>query len=177
MHMVSSGHVVITISTPLGQQLAFSILGPGDSFGELSVVMDDVRSATARALDVTETLALQRTDLNRLRRDHPEVNEALLRVLAVQVRRLSSRLAEHLYLSVDARIGRRLLELSVVYGSDKGPTVIPLSHEVLADLAGATRPTVTTALNRMHGVVALGRRQMTVLDREALRRIARVGHQ
>jgi len=175
MHMISRGHVAIMVSTPLGQQLAFSILGPRQSFGELSLVSDDgVRTATARALDPTETLALPRAEFDRLRRKHPEVNDALLRVLTDLVVRLSSRLTEPLYLPVRARICRRLLELCSVYEGSGDETVIPLSHEVLADLAGTRRQTVTTTLNRMDGVVDQGWRQLRVRDREALRRLAQL---
>lgn len=172
VHVITRGHVAIMIATPLGRQLTYTILGPDESFGELSVLSDSPRTATARALDATETLALHRTDLDRLRREHPRVNDAMIRVLCAQVTRLSARLAEHLYLPVEARVRRRLLEVCHVYET----ATIPLSQDDLAELAGAARATVNRVLRQdeADGVVTLSRRQITVLDRAGLTRRAQV---
>jgi CRP/FNR family transcriptional regulator, cyclic AMP receptor protein len=177
VHMIVRGHVAIMITTPHGQQLAFSILGPDESFGELSLLLGR-RTATARALDTTETLALPAVELDRLRRAHPTVNDALLRVLSGQVRRLSDRLTEHLYLTVDQRIRRRLLDLCRVYGASGDRVTVPLAQEQLAELAGAARPTVNRVLRQdeSRGIVKLDRRQIAVLDRDALGRLAQVEH-
>jgi len=172
IHVIRRGHVAIVIATPLGRQLTYTILGADDSFGELSVLSDSPRTATARALDATETLALHRVDLDRLRREHPRVNDAMIRVLCAQVTRLSARLAEHLYLPVEARIRRRLVEVCRVYDTP----AIPLSQDDLAELAGAARATVNRVLkhDEADGIIALGRRLITVLDRDGLVRRARV---
>jgi CRP/FNR family cyclic AMP-dependent transcriptional regulator len=179
IHFVSSGHVAILVTTPLGHQLTFTILGPGESFGELSLLSGvSTRSATVRALDVTETLVLRHAELQRLRRDDPRVNDALLKVVCAQVLRLSARLTEHLYLPVEARIRRRLLFLCDLYQEDGGKTIIPLSQDELAELAGATRPTVNRVLRQDEklGIIVLARRRITILDRGALSRRAGEGH-
>jgi CRP/FNR family transcriptional regulator, cyclic AMP receptor protein len=176
IHLIRRGHVAIMVTTPLGHQLTFTVMGPSESFGELSLLSGGHRTATARALEATETLALHEAALNRLRRDHPRVNDALLRVLSAQVLRLSERLAEHLYLPVEARIRRRLLGLCAVYDEIDGVTTIPLSQDELAELSGAARPTVNRVLrqDQVRGIVALARRRIAVLDREMLARQAQV---
>lgn len=175
LHLIRRGHVAITVTTPIGHQLMFTVMGPGEGFGELSLLSGGHRTATARALEPTETLVLNEALLERLRRDDPSVGEAMLRALSVQVLRLSSRLAEHLYLPVEARIRRRLLDLCDLYEQVDGRTTIPLSQDELAELSGAARPTVNRVLrqDQDRGVVELGRRRITVLDRDALRRRAR----
>jgi CRP/FNR family cyclic AMP-dependent transcriptional regulator len=171
LYIVRTGHVAILVNTPLGQQLTFTILGPGHSFGELSLLMGaGVRSATARALDATEVLSLKGSDLARLRRENPSLSDSLLRVVCAQVLRLSAQLAEFLYLPVETRIRRRLLDLGRLYEEADGRTVIPLSQEEIAAMAGAARPTVNRVLRQDEGlgIVALHRRQITILDRERL---------
>ena len=175
IHLIRRGHVAITVTTPVGSQLMFTVMGPGESFGELSLLSGRHRTATVRAVEATETLVLNDAVLDRLRRDDPRVGEAMLRALSTQVLRLSGRLAEHLYLPVEARIRRRLLDLCAVYESIDGTSTIPLSQDELAQLSGAARPTVNRVLrqDQDRGVVRLGRRRITVLDREALSRRAR----
>jgi len=172
LHIVTKGHVVIVVNTPLGQQLAFKIHGPKESFGELALLSGQpVRSASARALDATETLALHGTDLLALRRDHPRVNDVLLRLVTEQVLRLSNQLTEFLYLPVESRVRRRLLDMCRVYDSDGERTLIPLSQDELAGLAGAARATVNRVLRQDEGagIVALERRRVIVLDQDRLR--------
>jgi CRP-like cAMP-binding protein len=103
------------------------------------------------------------------------VDRFLLGLLAGQVDRLSHRLLEALYVSVDRRVARRLLELVAIYGHGlDGPVTIPLTQNELADLAGGSRPTVNEILQRLaaQGAVSLGRGRVVVEDRAALERRA-----
>jgi CRP/FNR family transcriptional regulator, cyclic AMP receptor protein len=171
LYILRHGHVEILAHTPLGQQLTYTILGPDQSFGELSLLMDDpVRSATARALDATETLVLKALDLARLRRENPALDDGLLKVMGGQVLRLSQQLTEFLYLPVETRVRRRLVDLCSLYQDAAGPTVIPLSQHQIASLAGAARATVNRVLRQEEtlGIVALHRRHVTILDRARL---------
>ena len=53
--------------------------------GELSLVSDGVRSATAVALEEAQTLALHRDDFEEMVREHPAVQRFLVNLLADQV--------------------------------------------------------------------------------------------
>jgi CRP-like cAMP-binding protein len=172
LHIVTRGHVAILVTTPLGQQLAYTIHGPKESFGELALLSGQpYRSATARALETTETLVLRAADLQALRRDHPNLNDVLLQVVCQHVLRVSNQLTEFLYLPVESRVRRRILDLCGKYAADDGRTVIPLSQDELAALAGAARATVNRVLRQDEtaGIVALERRRVIVLDQNRLR--------
>jgi CRP-like cAMP-binding protein len=73
---------------------------------------------------------------------------------------------------VDRRVHRRLLELAHSYGPADGSVTVPLSQAQLADLVGATRPSVNQVLQRLAElqVVRLGRSRIEVLDLAALER-------
>jgi CRP-like cAMP-binding protein len=75
-----------------------------------------------------------------------------------------------MYESLDRRVYRRLVELSHAYGVTDGTATIPLSQAQLADLVGATRPSVNQVLQRLadRGLVALQRGRVDVLDVAAL---------
>lgn len=176
LHLVDKGRFAVRVATPLGDTAILSILGPGDMFGELSLLgdADARRSATVAALEPGETRSVHRLDFERLRSTQPETAAVLISILSGQVRRLSRHLLEALYVPADKRVLRRLLELSRLY-ADGAATVVPLTQEDLAGLAGTSRATVNRVLREeeARGTVKLGRGRTTVLDAEALARRGR----
>ena len=160
MHLIWSGRFAVRIRTPIGDATTLAILGPGESFGELALLGEDPeRSATVVALERGETRSIVRGDLVRLLREHPEVNELLLRLFAARLRRTNDLLAEALYVPADKRVLRRLRELAELYGGDDEAHVIPLTQEEIAELAGTSRATVNRVLRaeQRHGSLELKR--------------------
>lgn len=171
LHLVAKGRVAIRVTTPLGDVATLDLLGAGSVLGEMALLAPGgVRSATAVALEPTETHMVDSTTFAELRREQPVLTDVLVALLAARVRQLNDRLLEALYVPADVRLLRRILELADVYGAD-----IPLTQEDLAGLAGATRATVNRVLAReaKAGAVSLGRGRLTIADRTALERRAR----
>lgn len=171
VHLVAKGRLAVRVTTPLGDVATLHVVVAGDVLGEMALLAPGgVRSATAIALEPTETLMIDASAFADLRRSEPEFTEALVRLLANRVRQLNDRLLEALYVPVDTRLLRRVGELAEVYGAD-----IPLTQEDLAGLAGATRATVNRVLRREEkdGTLTLGRGRVTVVNREALARRSR----
>lgn len=173
LHLVSKGRFSVRITTPLGDSAILTILGPGDCFGELAVLEEEARrSATVAALEAGETHSLHQRDLDELRRRHPSTDEVLLRLVSAQVRRLTNRLVEALYVPADARVRQRLAELAGAYASpDPAATAeIALTQEELAGLAGTSRATVNRVLREEseRGRVRHGRGRVAVIDPEGL---------
>jgi CRP/FNR family transcriptional regulator, cyclic AMP receptor protein len=177
LHLVDKGRFAVRAATPLGDTAILAVLGPGDMFGELSLLGDPQarRTATVAALEAAETRSVHRLDFDRLRSEHPQTAEVLIAILAGQVRRLSRHLLEALYVPADKRVLRRLLELGDLYAGDDDAVVVPLTQEDLAGLAGTSRATVNRVLRdeEARGSVRLGRGRTTVLDRESLARRGR----
>jgi len=147
------------------------VLGPGDAFGELALLLpEERRSATISALEAGETRSVYRDDFARLQRSHPGVKDVLLRVLALQLRRASSRLVEAHHVDAETRVRRRVHELAVAYADGGGDPVVPLTQEDLAEMAGTSRATVNRVLREeeKRGSVALERAKVRVLDADAL---------
>ncbi len=173
MHLVTRGRFALQIMTPLGDTATIGIRGPGDSFGELALVGDDARrTATAQALEPAETFAVYRAEFDRLRSRHPAVDRVLFAFLAAELRRQNELLLEALYLPVEQRLLRRLVDLGLLYGGE----VVPLTQEQLAELVGTTRPTVNRVLRdeQARGSLRLERGRTVILDAEMLARRARV---
>jgi CRP/FNR family cyclic AMP-dependent transcriptional regulator len=176
LHQVSSGAVAVRVTTAAGDLCMLDVMGPGRVFGELGLLVTHrTRTATAVALEATETRALPYTSFDALRRADPSVDRMLTQLLAEHVDRLSHRLLEALYVGVDRRVARRLLDLAKVYDDGAGgPVRIPLAQREIAELAGGSRATVNEVLGRLadQGAVSRGRGQLAVLDRAVLARRA-----
>lgn len=172
LHLVAAGRLAVRVSTPDGDNAMINLLGPGDYFGELSLLdgRPSVRSATIVALEPAETLSLSAGEFRELRAKHRAADHLLLALMARRIDELSARLLESTYDGLDQRVQRRLLELADLYGSDDGPVTIPLTQEHLAELVGGTRPSVNQALQKLAagGVVELGRGRVVVVDRNRL---------
>jgi CRP/FNR family cyclic AMP-dependent transcriptional regulator len=176
LHLIVKGRFAIRVMTPLGDTVTIAVRGPGDAFGEMALVGESPRrSATVLALDEAETFAVYKDDFNRLRAEHPSVNEVLFAFLVGEVRMLNERLLEALYISADRRVLRRLRDLvGNAAGGDAGIEV-PLTQEELAELAGTSRATVNRVLREeeRRGTIELSRGRTRVLDPVAVARRAR----
>jgi len=91
LFLIASGQVeVFKGAAPTAVTLA--VLGPGGVLGEMAVLDDAPRSASARALDDTECLLLTRDSFQTLLRSDPEIAWCLVPVLTGRVRELQARI-------------------------------------------------------------------------------------
>jgi CRP/FNR family cyclic AMP-dependent transcriptional regulator len=171
LHLVAKGHFAVRVTTPLGDTAMLRVFQPGDSFGELAALEPAPRAGTVIALEEADTLSLSHPQLDELRAMHPGVDRLLSAALIGEVRRLAGALVEALYLPVDRRLWRRLVDLAEIY-ADGGPTVtVPFTQEDLAQLAGTTRPSANKVLRagEVAGIVHMTRGRIEVLDLDAVR--------
>ncbi len=178
LHLIVHGRFAVRITTPLGDTVILDVLGPGDAFGELALLLPQGRHpATVEALETGETRSLFREAFAALQRKHPGVRDVLLRLLAGQVARLSDRLVQAHYVDAGSRLRSRLVELADRAEAPPGRVTLPLTQEELAALAGTSRATVNRVLRdeERRGTIALGRGRVTVLDPELLRQRSGAG--
>lgn len=171
LHFVERGHFAVRAGLASGSTATLNILSSGDYFGELALLRTDRRrTATVVALEASQTLAVAGTAFEALCTKNPKVERVLSTVLADRVDALSHRLLETMYDSLDRRVFRRLVELARAYEGPEGTMVVPLSQAQLADLVGATRPSVNQVLQRLvdQKLVVLGRSRIEILDVEPL---------
>jgi len=175
LHLMAAGRVSVRVTLRGGEFVVVAILGPGDAFGEIALVGGpSTRGATIIALERCETLSLGRDEFHRLRTSYPGVDRFLVELLSTRVERLNNYLLEALYVPAERRVLRRLLDLCELYTGDDQSIVIPVTQEMLASLAGTTRPTANQVLRRLVAshIVAVSRSQIVVLDRQSLQQRA-----
>jgi CRP/FNR family cyclic AMP-dependent transcriptional regulator len=177
LHLIQKGRVAVRITTGLGVVATLDVNGPGEVVGELALLPPyGPRGASAVALEVVETKVITAAAFSELRASHPAVDDFLLRNLSDRVRQLNARLVEALFVPVEARVARRLLDVQGHYATPTSDAVVvPLTQEDLASLAGTSRESVNRILGRLQsdGVLELRRGAIRLLDTAALTRLAR----
>ncbi len=85
--IVQAGQVELSITDDDGEKLVLEILESGDFFGEMSLLDGGTRSATATAIQRTETLVLDRREFLDLLMQRPHMAQDVLVSQAKRIRR------------------------------------------------------------------------------------------
>lgn len=178
VHFLSSGTVAVYVVTAVGSTAIFAVFGPGEAVGEMALVEAGERTATAIALEATETLSLRRDQFEELRESHPQVDRLLVQLLAARVRRQNVALIDAYFTPADTRVMLRLLSIAERLPERDGVRAIRLTQEDLAAFAGTTRPTANKVLRELEraGILSLQRGQIQVARLDVLSARVRRGH-
>lgn len=82
MYIIAEGEVAIHIESDSGKKIELAVLHSGTFTGELALLDDSPRSASATAKAQTKAYAFFRSDLNRLIDAEPEIGSKILKELA-----------------------------------------------------------------------------------------------
>lgn len=175
LHIVTGGAVKILLPSPEGEEAIIATLRPGDFFGELSLLDGAPRSATAAALEPTETLSLPRSDFLELVGADPALRDALLRSIAGELRRLTGHVEELHFLDLAGRLATRLARLARDADPEASQDVSldwPYTQSDLAAMIGATRQSVNRLLSDLvgSGLLRIERDRLVIRDVEELER-------
>lgn len=179
LFILTSGAVKILLPSEAGEEAILATVRPGEFFGELALLDGAPRSATAVALEPTETLVLSRDRFRELIATEAGARDALLAVLAGELRRLTRHVEELHFLDMTGRLAARLARLADEAGvPGEGGTIRldgPLTQGDLAAMIGATRQSVNKLLGTFvdDGLIRLERDAIVILDLAGLGRTAR----
>jgi len=176
MHIIVDGRVKISIASEDGRERDIALFQSGDCFGEMALLDGSNRSATATAVDATETMVLYRQDFLDFLGENPELAADVNTMLVQRLRNVNQMLGDMVFLDVPTRVAKQLLALAETYGEDAKPgdqIVVPMGQDELARLVGASRETVSRALNsyRRLGILDTSHRRITITDLAGLQRM------
>jgi len=86
LYVISRGGVEISVETTTGRKVVLGQLGPGDFFGELSLLDGRERTADAVAVEPTGAMEIDRAALENLFRKHPGAALDVLTVIGKRLR-------------------------------------------------------------------------------------------
>jgi CRP/FNR family cyclic AMP-dependent transcriptional regulator len=172
------GRVEISSTSITGHRQLHTTLDPPQFFGELGVLGDLPRTATAVALEDTTVWVVNGLQFVTFLAEHSEATRALLRALARQIQAHEALVEDLLFLDLKGRVAKRLLGL-VSPSLDQLPAdgaVLPsvVTHADLASLSGGSRENVTRILSEFQrrGLVHRRGRRYVLRDTAGLGRLA-----
>ena len=146
---ILEGRIKVTILGDDGREVILSMLGPGDFFGEMALLDNEPRSATAIAVEESELLSLHRSDFQSVLNDNRSITTALIRVLSARLRRANHQISTLALLDVYGRVARVIVDMAREEGKrlrDGRIAFRRATHQEIANRIGTTRETVTRML-------------------------------
>ena len=173
MYIIIKGAVKIFVPATDGREVVLAVHRTGDIFGEMSLLDDERRSASATTLEDTEMVSLSRQDFQDVLTRHPDASRAILDVLVKRLRQTNQSIQDAYLLDVPGRLARRLLILAREHGipAEEGVEIgLRISQQDLASMIGASRVAVNKQLQnwRQLGIVDVRRQRVTILRPDML---------
>jgi CRP/FNR family transcriptional regulator/CRP/FNR family cyclic AMP-dependent transcriptional regulator len=148
--LIREGQVKVTMISPEGKEIILSLLGPGDFFGEMSLLDDEPRSATIVATENLELMTIWRNDFLQIMAQNFDITKKVLSELSKRLRSASSRIESLATMDVYGRLARFFLDQARNSGKvlDNGYVAVTRpTHQAIANMIGTSRETVSRLIH------------------------------
>lgn len=167
LFVIASGKVKVVLYGESGREIILSVLGPGDFFGEMSLLDSQPRSANVVATEDARLLSLDRSSFRDHLLGHPATALAILAEMSRRLRRADEVIGNLALLDVYARVARALRDLAQSQGERVEDGLLIRSRptqQEMAGLIGTSRETVSRALGDFarQGLLEVSGRQILV---------------
>ncbi|GIW22874.1 MAG: Crp/Fnr family transcriptional regulator [Candidatus Sericytochromatia bacterium] len=173
-YIIVSGQVKIVMVSNEGKEHILGLLKERDFFGEISLLDGEPRSATAIALEDTETITITRDDFTRLLRSNPDISLKIMFTLCKRLRKADKQVESLAFLSAQGRVARVILDLADERGEEKDNKIViyhRMTRQELANIAGTSRETLTRVLMDFNDnkIINIGKNRIEILDKKRLK--------
>ena len=170
LFLLKSGRVQIYRISPDGKRFVIFNIEPGMFFGEMALLGQAIHDSFAESTTESTLCVISRRDFEYLISRFPTIGVRIMQALADRLSEAETQLEDLALKSLTARLATLILRLSL----DSNSRVTGLTHSDLAERVGTSRETATQALNELKnaGLIAIGRKRIDVLDRQALEDVA-----
>jgi CRP/FNR family transcriptional regulator, cyclic AMP receptor protein len=171
MFVVQSGRVAISKKVRDVEKV-LATLGPGEFFGEMAIISNKPRNATATVAEDARVLVIDPKTFEAMVRGNAEIAVRLIRKLAERLSEANAQIENLLHGDPASRVVHHLLQLSQTRGRPvpEGVAVDFPVREVPRQL-GVGEPAIRSTLERLERAGLLGRQgdQLTLRDPARLR--------
>lgn len=177
MMLVLRGQIKISIVSDEGKELIFSIVAPGECFGEIALLDGQPRSADATAIGECVLFIVLRQDFIPFLERHPQVATGLLAVLCGRLRTTSDFIERLAFHDTPARLARLLVKLAASDGTTT-PAGVRIAHKLSQQDIGNSIATSRESVNkqlqlwRREGLLTVDQGYITLLQPAVLNRLA-----
>lgn len=178
--IIVQGGINITLSSEDGREVMLNRAGPGDMIGEIALLDNQHRSASAIARAKTRVLRLDRDNFETLR-EETRLSDATVRFLCSRLRKTMDFAESVALYNLEARLARLLVYFASRHGTQHENGVLidrklPQAH--LGMMINAARPNVNIQMQawRKEGIVDTLKGRILILDIEAIRARAQMDY-
>ena len=176
-YLLLHGRLKVSQVTSDGQQIMVRIVHPGDLFGFARALARPDYPGTARAAVDSIVVGWPMADWDGVVENNPRLAINAMQTIGQRLDEAHTRLREMSTEEVERRVAHAVLRLAEKAGrvEDTGTRIdFPITRQDIAEMTGTTLHTVSRLLSAWEGqgLVTGGRQKLTVIDAEALARIA-----
>ena len=149
MYVIQTGRVQLTRRVR-GREAHLASLPPGEFFGEMAIVNNRPRSATAVVTEEAQLLVIDGQTFEAMVRGNAEIALRFIKKLAARLAQANSQVEVLLLQDLNHRVVHYLRHLAVTRGVGDGPGVrVACSLDDLAEMVGAKEADVEACLKRL----------------------------
>jgi len=150
MYVIREGRVKVTKASDDGREKIMNFLEAGSFFGDMSLLANDVRSASVKTLEPSKLLALSRRAFISLLRQSPDLSIAVIEELTIRLRDTNEQASSLSFQGVKERTRGLFERIARAEDEGDGRRLTPaLTHQQIADMIGTSRETVTRAVKQL----------------------------
>ena len=177
LFFLHSGQIAVVSSDRDGREIVLGVIEAGEIFGELCFCAPKkhfLRGTYARALVKCEAVEIKLEEFLSYLQTSRDLIQAFTFTFCCRLSDCQRRVEFLAYRGAEERLGRVLLHIAATRGkpseTHKNHTILPVSHEELAQMAAMSRPHVTVTMGKLRrqGLVSYERNKSLMVDTDAL---------
>ena len=176
-YVVAAGMVKIFKLSIEGKEHIMRIVGPGESFGQVSVYAGRTFPAGAQAIAKSHLLFLPRSAFVDLITHNPSLALSMLASLSMRLREFTVHVERLALKEVPGRLAGYLIHLIDEQQDEKDIVSLNISKVQLSSLLGTTPETLSRILSQMAdgGLIKVKKRDIRIMDYAGLEELAEYG--
>ena len=174
---VISGTVKISVSSAEGRSAILNLIGPGEIFGEMSVLDGQPRSADATANTNCEIFTIDRREFLPFVRSQPALAMKFIELLCTRLRWTSDQVEQIILQNLPGRLASALIRLTEKHKLAPGGRTIAVTQQEISEMVGMTRESINKQLRiwASRKWVRLEHGAIVVLNAEPLQALVEAG--
>jgi CRP-like cAMP-binding protein len=173
IYFLQTGRLKITALSEDGHEVVHEILGPGEIFGDTSMILHIPRTTSAQALEASVLCEIRQKDFESLLVAYPELSLQLLKSVGLRLKKAEAQLLNLICHDVSTRVREALIALMIKESGTRldQPIELRITQQDLANSIGASRQKTWRALKELEdsSVLRLMYRSILVIEPRKLR--------
>jgi CRP/FNR family cyclic AMP-dependent transcriptional regulator len=162
LYVILAGRVKVFLSGEDGREAVLNHQGPGEYFGEMSLIDRQPRAASVMTVEPSRFMIISRGDFMRCLGNNPEIALNLIKPMTSRIRMLAQNVSNLALLDVYGRVARTLLQNATE--EDGVLKTGKLTQQEIANMVGASRAMVSRILKDLKtgGYIDVDRKRIII---------------